>query len=233
VHAGSDAPPFVQISNFAMLVKNLVRARGLYRLGGSSTLFGTGMALPWSVFRSCRLGSSDIVEDLRLSIDLARQGVRVHLAETACVTSGSAALHDSLGQRRRWEHGFLYSASRWALPLLASGVAAGSRQRIMLGLHLCVPPFSLLLSIAALSGFVVSLLSIVTSFWWPTALLFTAIMLTLLAIVAAWQKEGRQMVSLGTLGRAPQYVLKKIPVYVSFVTSRQTDWNRTERPGES
>ena len=41
------APPMVQISNFAFLIKNLVRQRGLQRLAGRAHLTGTGMAMPW------------------------------------------------------------------------------------------------------------------------------------------------------------------------------------------
>src|SRR3546814_77955 len=55
--AGKDASPLVAVSNFAMLVKNIIRARGLVRLGGGALLFGTGMAFSWSLFE---LGSAHV-----------------------------------------------------------------------------------------------------------------------------------------------------------------------------
>ncbi|MGB7407652.1 MAG: glycosyltransferase family 2 protein, partial [Pontixanthobacter sp.] len=56
-----DQPPLVAISNFAMLIKNLVRARGLMRLGGGASLFGTGMAFPWPMFARLQLATDNAV----------------------------------------------------------------------------------------------------------------------------------------------------------------------------
>lgn len=41
IYSAAQASPVVQISNFAMLVKNLVRQRGMTRLGGAALLTGT------------------------------------------------------------------------------------------------------------------------------------------------------------------------------------------------
>ncbi|MCB2074263.1 MAG: glycosyltransferase [Novosphingobium sp.] len=230
--APSNSLPLVKISNFAMLVKNLVRARGLYRCGGGIPLFGTGMAFPWSVFGTCRLASADTVEDLRLSLDLARQGISVHLDEKATVISASAAAEDTGAQRRRWELGFLRTAARDALPILAEGVAHRSRHLITLGLHLCVPPLALLLlfATACLGG--TAAIAAATGNRWPAAILLSAITFAVVATLLAWWKEGRSTLALATLGRAPFYVISKIPVYLSVFTSRQVGWNRTRRPNE-
>ncbi|MCY7280603.1 MAG: glycosyltransferase family 2 protein, partial [Sphingomonas bacterium] len=40
------AAPFVQVSNFAFMLRNLIRQRGLQRLAGRVHLTGTGMAFP-------------------------------------------------------------------------------------------------------------------------------------------------------------------------------------------
>jgi len=68
MRAGSDASPIVQISNFAFLIKNLIRQRGLVRSGGPAMLTGTGMAFPWPVFEKLPLASSNIVEDLAITV---------------------------------------------------------------------------------------------------------------------------------------------------------------------
>src|SRR3546814_5535943 len=98
--------PLVSISNFAMLIKNLVRARGLSRLGGGALLFGTGMAFPWKLFSTMPLATANMVEDLELGIALAHTGVSVRFDDMALVTSPAANLANSRGQRSRWEHGF-------------------------------------------------------------------------------------------------------------------------------
>ncbi|WP_235913427.1 glycosyltransferase family 2 protein [Croceibacterium salegens] len=145
--APPNSDPIVQISNFAMLMKNSIRARGLYRLGGGIPLFGTGMAFPWAIFGNAPLASASIVEDLRLTLDLSNQDILVHFVESALVTSASAAAQDTPAQRRRWELGFVRIAACHALPLLAQGISGLSRHRIFLGMHLCVPPLAMLLLI--------------------------------------------------------------------------------------
>src|SRR3546814_19282503 len=72
--AGKDDSPLVAVSNFAMLVKNIIRARGLVRLGGGARLFGTGMAFSWSLFVTPPLATADADEDLRLGLWLRSPG---------------------------------------------------------------------------------------------------------------------------------------------------------------
>lgn len=229
LHAPAGASPLVQLSNFAMLVKNLVRARGLYRLGGGIPLFGTGMAFPWATFSELELATSETVEDLRLALTLAAKGIRVHLDEETRVTSAAAELEDSLGQRRRWEHGFLANAWRYGIPLLAKGVVGRSRHLVALGAHMLVPPLALLFLIAT----VAALPALAAAAWsggpCPLALLSGSLALALAATGLAWRREGRSELTFTVLARAPLYVLWKIPLYVGFVWSRQREWNRTRR----
>src|SRR3546814_379713 len=146
--AEKDASPLVAVSNFAMLVKNLIRARGLVRLGGGALLFGTGMAFSWSLFVTLPLATADAVEDLSLGLWLARQGTGIELDDRALVTSPAAALADSRAQRSRWEHGFLRTAITQGAPMLFRGVATASRHVAALGGHLLVPPLALLMLLA-------------------------------------------------------------------------------------
>ena len=50
--------------------------------------------------------------------------------------------------------------------------------------------------------------------------------------LVAWWRAGRSTLSPGALARAPFYVCHKIPLYLGFITSRQSVWNRTRREGE-
>lgn len=230
--APAGASPLVLLSNFAMIIKNVVRARGLYRLGGGITLFGTGMAFPWRTFADAQLATADPVEDLRLALVLARQGIRVHLWQDLGVASAAAGIVDSLDQRRRWEHGFMSNAARFGLPTLGTGVARGSRHLAALGAHLLVPPLALLFVVAAVALTPALALAIWGDARGPAALLTGALALSLGATGVAWYREGRSTLSLLTLARAPLYVLWKIPLYFGFFASRQTEWNRTRRLNE-
>jgi cellulose synthase/poly-beta-1,6-N-acetylglucosamine synthase-like glycosyltransferase len=230
--AAAGTSPLIEISNFAMLVKNLVRARGLCRLSGGTLLFGTGMAFPWRIFTTAELGNAEIVEDTRLGLALARSGVRVRLEEGARVTSAAAALHDSFDQRKRWEHGFLQTALTQAFPLIIFGVRHRSRQCLFLGAHLFVPPLALLFLISGLVLALLLLFYIRSGLWTPGAFLLTALLAASAAVLMSWHSAGRAMVGLRSLLLAPLYVAWKIPLYVGFLLSRQAVWNRTRRASQ-
>ena len=229
LNAPPDADPIVQISNFAMLVKNSIRARGLYRLGGGIPLFGTGMAFPWTIFHKAPLASADTVEDLRLCLDLADQGVAVHLVESARVTSASAAASDTVAQRRRWEHGFIRIAAVHALPQLLQGVVGLSRHRTTLGMHLCVPPLALLLLLGTAASLVTLAIGLTMDYWSPFWTIVPAMAVALTVTLLAWWKEGRCVLAATSLAQAPLYIVSKMPIYLGLFTSHQASWNRTPR----
>jgi cellulose synthase/poly-beta-1,6-N-acetylglucosamine synthase-like glycosyltransferase len=231
--AHPGASPLVQISNFAILIKNLVRARGVQRIAGGIPLFGTGMAFSWETFASADLASGHLAEDLQLAIDLARAGVRARLEEGASVTSGSAAVADTIQQRRRWEGGFLQIAASQALPLVVGGMRARSRHLLGLGLHLLVPPLALLFLMAL--GALAALLAfgIGTQIWGPLIALLAALTAAIAAVFAAWQVEGRRMLPLRSLLLAPAYLAWKLPLYLGFIVTRKGRWTRTRRVGEA
>jgi hypothetical protein len=209
-----------------------VRARGLYRLGGGITLFGTGMAFPWAIFAQAELATSEPVEDLRLALVLAQQGTRVHLWEDLQVASAAAGIDDSLDQRRRWEHGFLSNAARHGLPALLGGTLRGSRHLAALGAHLMVPPLALLFLVAAAALLPAAALAIWAGDSGPAGLLVATLGLAVAVTGVAWYRVGRATLSLLTLARAPLYILWKVPLYLGFFSSRQTEWNRTRRLNE-
>jgi len=227
--APTGASPLVAISNFAMLVKNLVRARGLVRLGGGALLFGTGMAFPWSQFRALPLASANMVEDLELGLHLARSGVAVALDDAALVTSPAASAANSRGQRSRWEHGFLDTARRQAWPLLAQGLRKRSRHLAVLGAHLLVPPLALLM-LAALGALALAgLLGVLAENFLPVLCLGGLLGAVALLLAAVWYREARGLLPWTALVRAPLYMVWKIPIYLAFFTRRRTDWQRTGR----
>lgn len=81
-----NSHPREAVSALAFMVKNLVRPRGLDRLGLPCLLTGAGMALPWIHARAMRIASGNIVEDLQLGIDLTESGHAPRLCPRAFVT---------------------------------------------------------------------------------------------------------------------------------------------------
>ena len=221
------AAPMVQVSNFAFVIKNLVRQRGLFRLAGRANLTGTGMAFPWPVFRDAALATSDIVEDLSLGLDLARHGTLPRFAATATVWSASSSAEGTLKQRQRWEGGFLATSLRRALPAMAAAIRRGSPRDLWAGLSLAIPPLTLLI-LLDLIGLIVAagLAALAGAPAWPAVVLGVLLLAAALVLVLAWRGVGRPFLSAGAAARLPFYLLWKIPLYLRLLTARQTAWLR-------
>lgn len=226
-----DAPPLVQLSNFAFVLKNLVRQRGLQRLAGRVHLTGTGMAMPFGLFHISADTRSSIVEDLALGLDLADAGHPPKLIANAFVWSGSASEQGTLVQRRRWEGGFLATALRQGPKEAWHGLVRGKLRAVLAGLDLMVPPLALfaLLNVAAfLAASALVLASGAAS--WPVVGQFVLLAFALTAVLIAWAREGRDFISLGVLARLPLYILWKVPMYLGLARRGiPKEWLRTGR----
>lgn len=230
--AAQTASPLVAVSNFAMLVKNLVRARGLMRLGGGALLFGTGMAFAWPLFARLPLATGDAVEDLNLGLWLAREGVAIDLDDASLVTSAAAAVESSRAQRSRWEHGFLRTAAKQGVPMLLRGITSASRLRAVLGAHLLIPPLALLMLLSLLGLMLLAAMTAATGLWGPVLLVSTALAGCGAMLLISWWQFGREILPFFALLRVPFYVAWKVPIYIGLFTRYQKDWNRTARDGD-
>lgn len=228
------AGPLVQVSSFAFLIKNLVRQRGLQRLAGGVHLTGTGMCLPWPLFDGADLATASIVEDIRLGIELAAIGKHPRLIQECVVWSPHAAQSQTLGQRSRWEGGFLSLARMTAPGLLRRGLAERSLSTLFAGLDLTVPPLALLAMVNAAILLLLVLLAAVGAIAWLPALALGSVgLLVAAAILLAWWREGRDFLSTAALIRLPLYPLWKLPMYLKLARSgAPKSWQRTERPGD-
>jgi cellulose synthase/poly-beta-1,6-N-acetylglucosamine synthase-like glycosyltransferase len=151
--------PKDSISALAFIVKNLVRPSGLKQLGFPSLLTGTGMAFPWSIIRSVSLASSNIVEDMQMSLDLAIAGHPTVFCPEAKVTGCLPQLQQAAKtQRTRWEHGHLQTLLTQTPRLATASVQQKRFDLLAIALDLSVPPLSLLVAIW-LAAFAVSLLA--------------------------------------------------------------------------
>lgn len=224
----SDAP-VVQISNFAMLVKNLVRQRGGSRLGAPALMTGSGMAFPWARFAALDLATGNIVEDLAIGLELIEAGAPPAFEEAAHVWSVPSNFAGTGTQRARWEGGFLATARSTAFPLFARGLARLRWPEIWMGLHLMVPPLTLLLMVNMLVWLATGLLALagVTAPFHLSSFLLAAM---LVSVLAAWAVAGRAMLAPRMLVRLPFYLVWKLALYARLVRKKEKqDWVRTER----
>ncbi|NOU24889.1 MAG: hypothetical protein HOO90_05075 [Methylotenera sp.] len=100
---------------------------------------------------------------------------------------------------------------------------------LAIALDMCVPPLALLiLIIVGLCGLGVTL-SVFTQQLFPWLLPVVFLLLVGAAVMLAWLKFGRSILSFNTLMMAPFYVLAKIPLYVKFLYKRQSEWVRSKR----
>ena len=225
------ASPLVQLSNFAFVLKNLVRQRGLQKLAGRVHLTGTGMAMPFELFHVSGDTRASIVEDLALGLDLADAGHPPMLVGNAFVWSGSASEQGTLVQRRRWEGGFLSTALRQGPKEVWHGLIRGNPRAILTGLDLMIPPLALfaVLNLAALL-ISAALVLVFGGAWWPVVAQLVLLVLAMFAVFVAWVREGREFISFGVLARLPLYVIWKLPMYLGLARrGTPKEWLRTGR----
>jgi cellulose synthase/poly-beta-1,6-N-acetylglucosamine synthase-like glycosyltransferase len=193
---------------------------------------GTGMALPWCCMREADLANGHLAEDVQLGLTLAAAGYAPCFCPEARVESWFPADRGGLeSQRKRWEHGHLASILSAVPRTLWRGLRFHHLGAVALALDLCVPPLALLALLVTLSCGLGAWIA-------GTALAQQAFALAALvsavgfaaAILLAWWSVGRRWITFPELVSAPGYVLKKLPVYVSFVARRQREWIRTSRP---
>lgn len=226
----ADPTPGDRVSALAVRFKNLIRPRGLHRLGLGVLLTGSGMAFPIDTLEGVDLATGDLVEDMALGVELARLGRVPALCERAVVTSRLPGVNAArVSQRTRWEHGHLASIVRHGPRLVIDGVTRGKPALIGLGLEICVPPVSLLaIAVVAMAG--VSL--VWALFTWhvvPLAIAFESGVLLAVAFGVGWWRFGSAVLPAGELPAVVMYVVRKVPIYVRALLDREKTWVRTAR----
>jgi cellulose synthase/poly-beta-1,6-N-acetylglucosamine synthase-like glycosyltransferase len=230
ISAAPDAPLQQKVSAFAFRLKNLVRYAGLKRLALPCPLAGTGMAFPWPVICDAPLATGNIVEDMKLGIDLAVAGHPAVFEPRAEVTSRFPSTEQGqTAQRRRWEHGHLATILAEAPRLAREAFRQRRADLFGMALDLTIPPLSFF--ILALAALVI--LAAGLQFWGAQgialALSASAAGLAGLSLLAAWYVFGRDLLSAGDLAAIPCYVARKIPLYVSAFYARERQWVRSSR----
>jgi cellulose synthase/poly-beta-1,6-N-acetylglucosamine synthase-like glycosyltransferase len=222
----------LELAEFAWRVKNWVRPLGLRALGLPCQLTGTGMALPWEIVCLARLASGEIVEDLKLGLDLARAGTPPLFCPSARVVSYFPTSQEGIdSQKQRWQKGHLNMIGKLGPLTLLEGITNLNIGMTMLALDLTVPPLFLLALIES------SLLwASMIAFWlgearWSLYIVSTTSVSFAFAIVFCWIKFGRDVVPGKKLLAAPLLFGKKLWFYRRIVFGRGVaqHWIRTDR----
>lgn len=220
----------VKISEFAFKVKNQIRLKGLDVLGLPVPLTGTGMAFPWQAIAEAQLATGDIVEDMRLGVELAERGEGARYCEQAMVYSyfpQSEAAEKT--QRERWEHGHLNTLKTFVPRLFKRALQHQSPTALGMMVDLLIPPLSLLVLLLGGSAILLTMGALVFGTWGLASLAWIYLSALLFVIVLVWHYHGQDILSAEECMHIPFYVLSKIAVYISYMVRKQTKWIRTER----
>lgn len=219
-----------KVAAFAFYVKNYVRPLGLKVMGLPCQLMGTGMAFPWDIIKNSEIGNGNIVEDMKLGIDLVSNGNGALFYPAACVKSKFPSGGDALeSQRTRWEHGHMHTIFSESLPLFLKGLLKLKPSAAFFAIDLAILPLSLLVLFLFVSTGLAAVASELTTdpiyLTWSITLLGNFVIWSLLA----WFVYGRKILSFSELAAVPFYMLSKIPIYLKLVGRREKKWKRTDR----
>ena len=220
----------IKISEFAFMVKNKIRLRGLSRLGCPVPLTGTGMTFPWETIKKAKLATGDIVEDMRLGVELVEQGKGPTYCDSARVYSYFPTSEKAeKTQNERWEHGHLSTITRFVPRLLKHSLFHFSYKSLGSALDLLVPPLSLLIILIFALASVGFFLSIFIDVGIAARILVSYLFVILLAVLIAWVFHGRKILAVKDFTYIPIYIASKIGLYLKFFYDKQTKWIRTDR----
>lgn len=230
MHAPPSPTLKQRVAAFAWRLKNWVRPLGWHNAGWPCQLMGTGMAFPWAMAQNMALANAELVEDMKLGVDLALAGTPPLFCPQVLVHSHFPTSEQATqGQRKRWEHGHLGVIASQAPRLLAQAWRRRDARLWAMAVDLSVPPLALLvlLQLAALglAGM---------GAWFglgsgPLGAAIGCLAMFAMAVGAAWWGWGRSVVSARDLLTVPWYVLGKLPLYLGYVFKRQKEWVRTDR----
>jgi cellulose synthase/poly-beta-1,6-N-acetylglucosamine synthase-like glycosyltransferase len=229
--AAKGSPPGLRVAAFAWRVKNWVRPQGLMALGLPCQLTGSGMAFPWHLIRSVDLASAQIVEDLKLGLDLARAGSAPVFCSAATITSEFPTSTVGIQtQRLRWEHGHMAMLVRYVPRLIITSIADANINLFCLALDLAVPPISLLIVMILSIIFLGLASSLIGVSWLPLAIGIASLLIFALSIFVSWYKFGREVITYSDLLQLPRYMLGKTPIYREILIRKSPlNWVRTDR----
>jgi cellulose synthase/poly-beta-1,6-N-acetylglucosamine synthase-like glycosyltransferase len=228
----SEKSPIDQcVAEFAWRLKNWVRPLGLLSLNMPCQLMGTGMAFPWAVIWSAELASGEVVEDLRLGIELAAAGKAPVFCPAARVTSVfPSSIEAASGQRERWEGGQLRIIIKTAPKMLLAAVEQRNLGLLVLLFDLLIPPLTVLICLLIVDLFCAIIAWLALSQSAPVLISLVNLLALSATLVLAWDKFGRDILTSDRFFLVFKYALSKMGLYIRMYSrKRSPSWIRTER----
>ena len=220
------------LSTFSFKVKNWVRPLGMHQFKQPCFLTGTGMAFPWHVLGAVPVASSNLVEDMKLGLDLAIAGHPPLLCSEALVLGQQPQIETTeITQRTRWEHGHLKTLFVYGPQLFLQGLKQRRVELISLAADLCVPPLALLTLLWMGIAIITTSIALLGASWLSALMTYGAGAALMSAILVAWLNFARDELPLHKLLAVPFYIVWKIPLYLRFLLKPEVQWVRTERQG--
>ena len=199
-------------------------------LSGSVPITGSGFAIPKSLLDQVDLASGEIVEDMKLGLDLVLTGKKVEFEADANISSPLPIDNQTTQtQRARWEHGHIGMIQKYVPKLFVRALQKFSWPALMTAMDLCVLPFIVLLVLSTFVSLVLSLLAIMSAL--PIILFFIAMLnlSVLLALMWANKLSGDHQLTLRDLCGAFEYAFSKVSLYISLVSGNRSGWAKTKR----
>ncbi|MEO0494225.1 MAG: glycosyltransferase family 2 protein [Actinomycetota bacterium] len=221
----------------ALAVRHYVRPLGRTALGGSSGLYGNGMAFRESVARAHRF-SDHLVEDIELYVDLLLDGRPVAFAPDAEVRAEMPVdLDDAVTQNQRWEAGRMQVLGAFG-PRLASAAVTGRRGRrwpyLDALLDLSLPPITALFALTALAGGLLRLVARGPLAVFGAVVAVSGLAIQVLHTLFALRLTGAPAAVYRSLLLAPVHIVWKVSMLLRLAIRRgPQDWIRTTRNEEA
>jgi cellulose synthase/poly-beta-1,6-N-acetylglucosamine synthase-like glycosyltransferase len=212
-------------------LKNVIRPRGMARLGLPTQLFGSGMVFSYDALHHVAF-ADHLTEDLQMSQQLIAAGIYPQFLAGATVISPAPADTAALTkQRQRWEGGQFHT---WAtLPGLGARLLARGRIRGLISLlDWSAPPLAMGLLAWAFLTLIVVIFTVVFHLVSPIGLLGAALCLLLISgyLVIGLLALGGVRALLATGLGAPRFLWWKVRLYAGMATGqRSRTWERTAR----
>lgn len=220
----------------AFALKNLIRPRGMARLGIPTQLFGTGMCFRCDVLEKIRF-EDHLTEDLAMSYDLLLGGVSPRFLPAALIRSPLPEDRAAMStQKLRWETGQVQTWTK--LPAMLLGrkglLIRGKLRGAVAVLDWSAPPTAMAVLYWAGVSFALSG-AVVLRWASPWVLLLAGAGIS--AFVAYVIVGGSQIAGIFAVGRmmfsVPRFLAWKVVLYMKMLTGRgPRTWQRTPRTNE-
>jgi cellulose synthase/poly-beta-1,6-N-acetylglucosamine synthase-like glycosyltransferase len=231
MHSGEGSSVNHNLAEFAWILKNWARPLGLRNFGCPVQLMGTGMIFPWDVINGAQLASGNVVEDMKLGLDMAASGKAPYFFPFVKVTSEfPVTTVGTESQRQRWVQGHLATILSSAPRLLGQALRHGRFDLLALTLDLLIPPLSLLaLLVMAMFG-VTLLLSLFGFGVLPLLISAGNFVAFSSSVVLAWFAFGQQVLPRRELRSIGPFFARKVRFYGRLFSGKTASrWIRTDR----